>query len=236
MKYEAISDVGCVRKNNEDIAYAAGRLVRDDSLSGVTEAPCAFAVADGMGGYEGGEVASEIVARSFSSFVKDFEPSDDNVAISALKSWARDANDLVLKTAGLRPELSEMGTTFVALIFTAVRLFLVNIGDSRCYRLRGGILKQISTDHSERERTGNPGAPSNLIYNYIGNCPEDFFCDVSLLTPIPGDIYLLCSDGLSDLLDNDTIETDAGDPQRLVELAKEAGGRDNITIVTVTTD
>ena len=233
LTYKAISDVGCVRKNNEDMAYAAGRLVRDCYVKGSTEGTCAFAVADGMGGYEGGDVASEIVCRSFNAFMSGLLFESDSQIINDIKDWACEANNLVLETAWLRPELSEMGTTFVGLIFAGKKMWLINIGDSRCYRIRGGILKQLSTDHSERNRTGNPDTPSNLIYNYIGNIPEDFFSDISEYVPIEGDTYLLCSDGLSDMISDDAIEENAGSVERLVELAKEAGGIDNITVVKV---
>lgn len=238
ISYSAISDVGCVRKNNEDMAYVAGKLIRDGKAKGVielteTNPAVAFAVADGMGGYEGGEVASEIVCRSFSSFIKKGLPDDDNEVIEDIKNWAVNANNLVLETGKLRPQLSEMGTTFVGMIIDVKSLWIINIGDSRCYRLRNGVLKQLSTDHSERERTGNPLAPSNLIYNYLGNYPEEFFSDISIYEPLDGDSYLFCSDGLSDLVSDDIIEEYFFKPEQLVEIAKEAGGRDNITIVTV---
>lgn len=236
--FTAISDVGCVRSNNEDMAYAAGRLVRNSVADGainLTDGSVAgFAVADGMGGYEGGEVASEIVSRSFAEFIRNFDAGQSDAdTIRRLKEWARQANGLVLDTADIRPELSEMGTTFVGILISLSGMWLVNIGDSRCYRLRQGILKQLSTDHSERQRTGNPDVPSNLIYNFMGNSPDEFISDITPLQPIKGDIYLLCSDGLSDLVSDDDIEANIETPQTLVDMAKEAGGRDNITVVTI---
>lgn len=232
IKYQAVSDVGCMRQNNEDMAYAAGKLVRDSMECGETpiDGCSAFAVADGMGGYEGGEVASEIVCRSFRIFVKN---NDGKIGIQQLKKWAVEANNLVLETARLRQELAEMGSTFVALLFNEAKLWMVNVGDSRCYRVRNGVLKQLSTDHSESERTGNADVPSNLIYNFMGNAPELFFSDVTELTPLPGDIYLLCSDGLSDMVEADEIEALASDPVNLTGKAKQAGGRDNITVISI---
>lgn len=237
LKYSALSDVGCVRSDNEDMAYVAGRLIRDSGCSGdlkyESTDTIAFAVADGMGGCEGGEVASEIVCRSFASFVKTGLPGKDTDAITALKEWAIAANRLILDTAGLRPDLAEMATTFTGLLFAHGHLWLINIGDSRCYRIRGGILKQLSVDHSERERTKNSAVPSNLIYNYMGNTPSGFTSDVSELYCLEGDSYLLCSDGLSDLVPDDIIESNADDIQTLVGLAKAAGGRDNITVIII---
>lgn len=235
IKYEAISDIGCVRTNNEDMAYVAGKLVRDGFASGEVKADTCvgFAVADGMGGYEGGEIASEIVCRSFASFIKSLPNEDENSIINRIKAWAKEANNLVYESAALRPELSEMGTTFIALIWFAERFYMLNVGDSRCYRVRSGILKQLSTDHSERERTGNPDIPSNLIYNFMGLPSRDFFSDVTELIPIVGDKYILCSDGLSDFVDNDSIEMDAHRADLLVSRAKENGGKDNITVVRI---
>lgn len=238
ISYNAISDIGCVRKNNEDMAYIAGKLLRDGETEGLVELSeeipaVAFAVADGMGGYEGGEVASEIVCRSFSSFMKKGMPDGDNETIEAIKQWAINANNLVLETGKLRHELSEMGTTFVGTVINKNSLFIINIGDSRCYRLRNGVMKQLSTDHSERERTGNPNTPGNLIYNFLGNYPEEFFSDISIYEPLVGDSYLFCSDGLSDLVSDEMIEENFFQPHKLVEMAKEAGGRDNITIVNI---
>lgn len=241
ISYFAISDIGCVRKNNEDMAYVAGKLIRDGETEGVVELSqeipaVAFAVADGMGGYEGGEVASEIVCRSYSSFIKKGLPKEDSETIEAIKEWTIKANNLVLETGKLRPELNEMGTTLIGMIIDKSSLFVINIGDSRCYRMRNGILKQLSTDHSERERTGNPNTPGNLIYNFLGNYPKDFFSDISIYEPLAGDSYLLCSDGLSDLVIEDIIEENFFKPHKLIELAKEAGGRDNITIIKIQID
>lgn len=239
VRFSALSDMGCVRKNNEDMACVDGELVRDGGSDGevaLDGTPTAFAVADGMGGYEGGEVASEIVCRSFRAFIKGLDAENDDDFLVKIKSWASEANRLVLETAAVRPGLSEMGTTFVGLVFAVGKLWLVNIGDSRCYRLRGGVLKQLSKDHSERERTGDPDTPSNLIYNFMGNPPEYFISDISRLSPVGGDVYILCSDGLSDMVDDETIEALAESPAALVAKAKEAGGRDNVTVISLRYD
>ncbi len=233
--YEAVSDIGCVRTNNEDMAYVAGTILRDGDLAGSvnsSDGVIAFSVAVGMGGYEGGEIASEIVTRSFAQFVKNLIDYKGEI-LTALKEWAVSANKLVLDSAAIRPELADMATTFIALILSNEKLWLINVGDSRCYRFRQGVLKQLSVDHSERNRTGNADIPSNLIYNYMGNHPADFISDVVSIIPKEGDIYLLCSDGLSDLVNDDAIEADIEYPQKLVELAKAASGGDNITLITL---
>lgn len=234
LKYTVISDVGCVRDNNEDMAYVAGRMVRDGQMHGeatLSSRILGFAVADGMGGYEGGEVASDIVCRAFDTFINKIEYQGDVKLIEDIKAWAKETNKLVVDSSALRPELAEMGTTFVGLVFAGEKIFLVNVGDSRCYRIRGGILKQLSIDHSERERTGDVNVPGNLIYNFMGISPECFVSDVTEYRPLFGDVYLLCSDGLSDMISEEVIEENMASVARLVELAKNAGGKDNITVV-----
>lgn len=240
LKYNVASDMGLVRGNNEDMALADGRLIRDDIAEGELHTDehthAVFAVADGMGGYEGGEVASELALRSLSTFVRDMPAGlDDDALTVALKNCASGINELVLKTSAGVPRLAEMGTTLVAIFIYEGRLVFMNIGDSRLYRMRGGVLKQLSTDHSERERTGDPSVPSNLIYNYLGN-DGCFFADISMPggQVYEGDIFLLCSDGLSDMIDDDTIaETLPSGAEALVHAAKQAGGIDNITVLTV---
>ncbi len=234
--YEAICNVGCVRSNNEDMAYVAGTILRDGEIAGSVELSngvIAFSVADGMGGYEGGEIASEIVIRSFAQFIKNLMAEKVDNILTELKEWAISANKLILDSAAIRTELADMGTTFIALIWIQEKLWLINVGDSRCYRYRQGVLKQLSVDHSERIRTGNADIPSNLIYNYMGNHPTDFISDVVSINPMEGDIYLLCSDGLSDLVDFDSIEGSIESPKQLLQLALQAGGEDNVTIISV---
>lgn len=241
--YEAVSDVGCKRANNEDMALADGRLLRDASAVGELafgqDTRAAFAVADGMGGYEGGEIASEIALRSLMEYIRTVPAGlDGDGLVLSLKDWATEANRTLLAVALSNPRLSEMGTTLVALIVYEGKVATVHIGDSRLYRFRGGVLKQLTTDHSERELTGNPQVPSNLIYNFLGN-DGAFFADVVLWDGqvLPGDCFLLCSDGLSDLLDDDEISEvlDSAEPVAagLVRRAKEAGGRDNVTVLVL---
>ena len=239
--FKAVSDVGCRRKNNEDMALAGGRFVRDDARSGDLDfgpdTHAAFAVADGMGGYEGGEVASEIVLRSLSAYVKEMPAGLNNDGlVLALKDWAAQANRTVLAAAASNPRLAEMGTTLIALVCYEGRVASVHIGDSRLYRYRNGVLKPLTVDHSERELTGDDRIPSNLIYNYLGN-EGAFFADVVCWDGqvLSGDVFLLCSDGLSDMLTDDEIaealEADDDPASCLIRQAKAAGGRDNVTVL-----
>ena len=242
--FKAVSDVGCRRANNEDMALAGGRLVRDASSGGSlpfgADTHAAFAVADGMGGYEGGEIASEIALRSLAEYVRTVPAGlDGDGLILSLKDWASAANRTLLAAAASNPRLAEMGTTLTGLVAYEGRVATVHIGDSRLYRFRGGVLKHLSTDHSERELTGDPDVPSHLIYNFLGN-DGPFFADVTLWEGqvLPGDRFLLCSDGLSDMLSDEEIsevlESAADSPaDSLVRRAKEAGGRDNITVLII---
>ena len=109
---------------------------------------------------------------------------------------------------------------------------MVNIGDSRTYRLRYDYLKQLTTDHSERERMGDESVPSNLIYNALG--AEGAFIDVLQTKIVAGDKFIVCSDGLTDMIGDEAIEkilSQGGDAEALVTAAKEAGGLDNITVI-----
>lgn len=238
--YFTASDVGCLRGNNEDMAYANGVLVRDGSTSGTLslspDSIAAFAVADGMGGHAGGEVASEVVLRSFAHFMKHLDKGLDGDRLTeSLRQWADGTNRLLLSTARTTPGLEEMGSTLVGLVFYEGMIALLNIGDSRCYRFQTDQWKCLSTDHSQRQLTGDPTTPSNLIYNFMGN-DEEFFADVELLTTgfCPGATLLLCSDGLSDMLSEEEIAQLALQmPEELVQAAKRAGGRDNITVIAL---
>lgn len=241
IRYFAASDVGCMRQHNEDMAYVNGCLIRDCAASGTlhidSKTVAAFAVADGMGGYSGGEIASEIVLRSFADFMKHLERGySEHELIHSLRAWAEEANRTVLATARSTPGLEEMGSTFAGIVFYERTAVWINIGDSRCYRFRNGKLTLLSTDHSLRQLTGDLTVSSHLIYNFMGN-DEDFFADVESLPDnvASGDTLLLCSDGLSDMLtDEEMAHLLSQPPEALIEGAKAAGGRDNITVICLT--
>ncbi len=228
IKIEAVSDVGVVRANNEDIAIVGGKKIRDKALSCECAAPLLVAVADGMGGYEGGEIASEMVADQLIDFCEDGDFTADS-----FKSWAAVTNEVVLARAKSL-NFNDMGTTLTGLHFGEdAKALMFNIGDSRVYRLRDGILRQLTTDHSMKELTRNPDYPSNIIYNCFG-LERDFFADVKDVSNmlLPDDIVLVCSDGLSDMLPDDEIEAllPSG-AEALLSAAKNAGGEDNITFI-----
>lgn len=239
-KYDVVSHVGAVRTNNEDMAYIFGAKVRDDSSRSMVVADdstrFAALIADGMGGYGGGEIASEMVVDSFDTFLQSLSNGLDTLeVIMATKNWATEINAELIKRSRTDQALANMGTTLTGIFTYGTESFLINAGDSRVYRFRDGNLYQLSTDHSERNRRNDPTIPSNLIYNAFGI--NEAFLDITAIDGkwpmLDGDRYLICSDGLNDMLPDDKIAAileNNGSAQTLVDAAIEAGGRDNVTV------
>lgn len=239
IKYEVVSDKGLLRSNNEDMALVFGELVRDNSVSFAFELtpdiPFAAIVADGMGGMNGGEVASEMATTSFNDFVELLPVGlEDNVVIMRLKKWAREVDAEIKQKGERNPSLQNMGTTFTGLLAYGNSLFVMNVGDSRTYRYRYECMKQLTDDHSERARLGDDSIPSNLIYNALGTGTA--FMDVKSMKLVVGDRYVICSDGLSDLVSNESIHEllkNSCGARQYVQAALQAGGNDNVTVVTM---
>ncbi|MET0790379.1 MAG: protein phosphatase 2C domain-containing protein, partial [Polyangiaceae bacterium] len=229
-----VTDRGKKRSVNEDSLL----LLHDHGV---------FAVADGMGGYNGGEVASSLAVntiretferKSFGTELQSNQPlprRSRELACSLLE-----ANRAILTLAREKPELSEMGTTLVAARFSPnkQRVYVGNVGDSRCYRFRDGKLAQLTTDHTMRS-LGDTGPTKNQLYRAIG-VKQSVDIDIIVDVPEAEDVYLLCSDGLPKMASEAEIETIlASEPDldlaanRLIEFANEAGGRDNVTVVLV---
>lgn len=242
------SEVGCVRANNEDMILLNGEFYRDESF----EDYCTIhdysrleaIVADGMGGHEGGEFASELAVQAFDDFLMGLpdELTPEQV-ITQTKQWAQDTHQMITAKGLEMPQYAGMGTTFVGLFTYEGRVFMINIGDSRLYRYRNQALKQISEDHSMRNLTGDASQQSNLIFNSLG-AGDSVFADVFDITEriLPDDYYLICSDGVTDMLSDEQIDalldeaTAANTPSgvivdQLVEAAKAAGGKDNISVI-----
>lgn len=206
-----------------------------------------YLVCDGMGGAAGGEIASSIAVEEVLRMVSERQPE------SPLPKIAEDAvevaNREIFSRAQRNPSLNGMGTTLVALLVEETRVWVLNIGDSRCYRLRDGRLEQLTLDHSLVEEQVRLGRMSphealqsplrNVITRALGTqsgvTPDCFQFEVQA-----GDLFLLCSDGLTRELPDETIQSllygDASLEERaggLVEAANRAGGRDNITCVLI---
>jgi len=231
LRWAVRTDVGRVRQQNEDTVHADGTV---------------FVVADGMGGHLAGEVASALAVSTIASRCAGGVDSLDQ-----LGEAVREANRRVIEQSNDDPEREGMGTTVVAAVRmsneSSCRLALVNVGDSRAYRFDGHRLLQLSRDHSLVQELVDDGiiSPSdarhhprrNIVTRALGIDP-DVQLDLWETTVEPGQRILLCSDGLVDEVDEPTIEsilrveTEAESAaDRLVELANEHGGRDNISLV-----
>lgn len=240
IKTDLNCNVGCVRPKNEDMVLLGGELFRDKSQKLDFEigggARFAAVVADGMGGHKGGEVASEYAAEFFSDFVSGLADGlTANEVVRSVKDWAQTAHRNILRQGDENPEYAGMGTTFCGLLFYENGVFSINAGDSRLYRFRGGILRQISADHSLRELTGDKSMAANQIYNSLGAGAETFV-DVKELTDqlFDDDIFLVCSDGLCDMVPDEAIERTLKlipSADYLVEAARSAGGKDNVSVI-----
>jgi protein phosphatase len=222
------------------------RSANDDSLL-VLPDHCLFAVADGMGGYAGGAVASslavEAMKRAFEagSFVSELRST---VPIprrgGELASSMMQAHQAVASAARDNPKLSQMGTTLVAARFSPnkQRVYIGHVGDSRCYRFRRGSLRQLTTDQT-MSKVGLVGPHADDLLQAIG-VTSDLFIDLIVDKPESGDIYLLCSDGLNKMISDRQIHQTLANQRDLeaavyglIELANDAGGRDNVTVILI---
>lgn len=227
LRYALRSDVGLLRDSNQDSGYAGPRLL---------------AVADGMGGHAAGDVASKVVIATLSHLDEDAPGGD---LVDTLRKATAQANDLLRDMIVGDPDLDGMGTTLTALLFSGSRLGLVHVGDSRGYLYRGGRLTQITHDDtfvqslvdegriSADEASSHPQR-SLLLRVLTGSAVEP---DYAVREAVAGDRYLLCSDGLSGVVSDETIAEalQIEDPEeaadRLVELALRGGGPDNVTVI-----
>ncbi len=243
---------GNVRQNNEDNFYLFGKYKKDVNMLTLEEEgemPDQLALAgvfDGMGGEEAGEIASLIAAEGVS-------PSGIETAENSAKEQIIRINDKVCEE--IRRRQARVGTTAVLLYFDKGETVSVNIGDSRAYCLRGGKLIQLSKDHSEGQSMVDMGvfteeeAKKNKAWHkltqHIGIFPEEFIIEPyssGRMKTEDGDIYLLCSDGLTDMLSNEEIASimmqNSGTglsamAHALRDAALQAGGKDNVTVVLV---
>jgi len=239
----AVSDKGCVRDSNEDMVLVGKKLIRDGRLQGAVELGkdnpiFIVAVADGMGGANAGEVASQMVLEMLREGLYGLETDlDDEALKTAITSLCLDTHQRVLHAGMADPAKRGMGATLVGLFYYDSRLFLINAGDSRLYRFRNDTLMQVSHDHSLRQLSGNSDTPSNVIINSFGG-GKAFYVDIEIASKkvLEGDIFLLCSDGVSDMLSDEEIEevlAKEGFEDALLEASKDKGGEDNISYVMI---
>lgn len=235
----AASRVGNVRSNNEDMILAYDRYIRSDIYQTVL-APenldrFIVAVADGMGGHNAGEVASEMVLQNLKFYFNDLPKGLTSGELEeAMNDWLQSIHQTVNARGRSNKTMSDMGTTLVGLMYYGKRFFWMNCGDSRLYRLRDGQLEQLTTDHS-LINTSSEKKHSNVITNCIGAGCNDTFVDMIEFTDnfLPGDTYLLCTDGLNDMVPDEIIRkmlVDGATANSLCEEAISAGGFDNVSV------
>ncbi|WP_066517312.1 Stp1/IreP family PP2C-type Ser/Thr phosphatase [Curtobacterium ammoniigenes] len=229
----AVSHVGRIRANNQDSGYAGAHL---------------FAVADGMGGHAGGDVASAIAIRRIREVDRDFPSAHD--AEFALQTALIAANQLITETVFEHHELTGMGTTVSAMIRVGDEIAIAHIGDSRIYRYRDGELTQITNDHTFVQRLVDSGRITpeeaavhprrSVLMRVLGDVDAAPEVDTTVMDLQPGDRWLLCSDGLSSYLAEERIrhalasDMDANQvTQRLVKETLDHGAPDNVTVVVM---
>jgi protein phosphatase len=229
------TDPGLKRKHNED-AYA---ILEDHHL---------FVIADGMGRHAAGEVASQLCVDAIREAFRTEEfgaPAEPALPKRAahLRGSIFSANERILASARENEAYAGMGTTVVAAYFSPnkQRVYIAHVGDSRCYRLRGGMLTQLTSDHT-LGNAGITGKSAAVLSRAVG-IEQNVEVDINMESPLPGDVYLLCSDGLSRMVPHEQIRTtlqEAKDLESanavLIDKANQSGGRDNITAILVRVD
>lgn len=235
----AASRVGCVRNNNEDMVFAYDKFVRSEAYQTefMTENVDRFviALADGMGGHLAGEVASADTLENLRFFVSDMPKGLSVSEVNkAMEVWLESIHKIITSKGHADPSMEGMGTTLVAVIYYEGKYFWINCGDSRLYRLRDGKLAQLTTDHSLNTLRGEK-RHSNIITNCIGAGCKHTYMDMVEFTDDfrQGDVYMVCSDGLSDMVSDDVIEQmmiNGVSANRLCEAAIERGGFDNVSV------
>lgn len=240
-RFHAKTDPGRARDNNED------SVVFDESTH-------IAVLADGMGGYNAGEIASGMatafIKTELSRWLTEVGPSaSDREVHRAMELCVDNANLSIFNAANSNSGYAGMGTTLVVGVFRDGRLILGHIGDSRCYRMRAGVLKQITKDHSLLQEQIDAGLVTpeqaatssikNLVTRALG-VDEVVALEVNEFVVEPGDLYLMCSDGLSDMVSDAAIaKISASDVDldqkcsQFVDAANAAGGRDNISVLAI---
>ncbi len=241
------TDPGMVRTNNEDSIAS----IPDKGL---------VVLADGMGGYNAGEVASgmatTVLTTELRQLLEDHAPnavdpqSGQKAALKMLQQQIAKANTTIYQAAQSQPQYAGMGTTLVVALFYDNKVMVAHIGDSRLYRMRGNEFSQVSKDHSLLQEQVDAGmltkeqaklsSNKNLVTRALGIDPA-VEAEIHEYETRPGDIYLLCSDGLSDMVGDEdigmTLQALGANlnlaAQQLVQMANDNGGRDNISVILI---
>ena len=234
------SDIGCLRQNNED---SFGYWEPEDDQQFLRKGRLAV-VADGMGGYEGGQEASRLAVETLVEVYRDFGGDDPQAAlVEALQA----AHEQIRQYSFAHPELRGMGTTCTAAAIVQDALYYVHVGDTRLYLIRDGQITRVTRDHSYVGRLVESGMISreeaethpqrNILTAALGTNPDLIMDSPGQPESLrPEDVLLICSDGLWGLVRDseilDSVENKSAEQagRKLIELARERGGPDNITV------
>ena len=235
MRYYGLTDQGKVRKQNEDCFY-------------IDEKNTVFFVADGMGGHNAGQVASQMSSQITEDYINEHISEDESIA-DLLRDAIVKANSDIYQKASKERSYSGMGTTVEACAIKENKLFSAHVGDSRLYRLRDSEFRQLTTDHSYVEmliRNGDITREEarehpnrNVITRAVGTDPT-VEIDSAEFEIKPKDVYLLCTDGLTEMLEDSEIQEIISrdiplkdQVEYLVQTANEKGGTDNVTVLMI---
>lgn len=240
MEVFAKSDVGKVREMNQDYYYISQP---EDKLK-------LYIVADGMGGYKGGEIASKLAVETSKSYIInnfDLIEHDRESIMKLIKSAIEYANLVIYEKAKQSPELENMGTTIDICLIVSNKVYIGHVGDSRVYRKRKEFFRKLTTDHSYVQKLVSDGTitkeeaynhpKKNMLIKALG-CSSFVEPDVMVKGFLKDDIILMCSDGLTNMLKDEEIvkiinENPNESCNKLVKTANDLGGYDNITVVII---
>lgn len=234
------SDVGMVREMNQDYYYIAN----DENEVKL------YILADGMGGYKGGEIASKLAVTSAKNYIEnniEETPKDKESLLQLVASSVEYANMLVYEKSKTEAELEGMGTTLEVCLVYNSRAYIAHIGDSRIYRIRKEFMRKITKDHSYVQKLVEDGTitkeeaavhpKKNMLMKALG-CNAFVEPDVTIKGFLKGDTLIICSDGLTNMVSQDEIYNITTSkfeyaPSELIEKANRNGGYDNITVVII---
>ena len=236
----AKTDIGKAREINQD-CYSIPKP--EDNLQ-------LFILADGMGGYNGGEVASKLAAEAVKSYIgnnfNQVEHTKEKI-LELIKNAIEYANMMVFEKSKAVPELNGMGTTLDICFIYNNKIYIGHVGDSRIYRIRGEIIRKLTKDHSYVQQLVEDGKitreeanhhpKKNMLTKALG-CTAYVEPDIRARNLEEGDILVMCSDGLTNMVEEKEIyqvvkQNPETAPKTLVDLANQAGGYDNITVITI---
>jgi protein phosphatase len=232
LRIRAVTEIGCVRENNEDRILLGHELFREGVHEGVVEVTdhthYVTAIADGMGGHQAGEIAAEMVLLLLGKKVDSLGPGLSGRELEdEFRDWAQKTHSQLLEEGEKDPKNKGMGTTLAAALLYERRVYYMSAGDSRIYRLRNGIMAPINDEHA---------LESGALLNSFGG-GRAVFLEFGEIRLFEGDMLLLCSDGLTRMLSEEEIEALLSSKSQsvdgLVAQALARGGYDNISAICV---